>query len=291
MTSNRPTNYTRKAYQDLTFTDDYMFCRILENDPEICRQLLELILDKDIRKVELADAQHSLSITSDIHSVRFDVFVNDDAGTVFDIEIQTTNTREIPRRSRYYQGIIDIDHLSTGMSYRELPDSYVIFICTFDLFGEGRAKYVFKELCTDDPMLELGSGTYKVYVNALGKRDELTVDMLALLNYLCGEEPTSDLTREIEDKVIEAKSNKRWEREYVLFEEKLREAREAGLAEGRIEGREAGLAEGRIEGLAEGQDKMVLLFKYCKDRGALDKYEKAMEDPEYLKELLKEMGA
>ena len=108
MTSNRPTNYTRKAYQDLTFTDDYMFCRILENDPEICRQLLELILDKDIRKVELADAQHSLSITSDIHSVRFDVFVNDDAGTVFDIEIQTTNTREIPRRSRYYQGIIDI---------------------------------------------------------------------------------------------------------------------------------------------------------------------------------------
>ena len=77
----------------------------------------------------------------------------------------------------------------------------------------------------------------------------------------------------------------------MLFEEKLREEREAGLAEGRIEGREAGLAEGRIEGLAEGQDKMVLLFKYCKDRGALDKYEKAMEDPEYLKELLAEMGA
>ena len=269
-TNNKTTAYTRKAYKDLTFTDDYMFCRILENDPEICRRLLELILDKDISRVELVDAQHSLSITSDIHSVRFDVYLNDEEGTVFDIEMQTVNKMEIPRRSRYYQGIIDIDHLGSGMGYEDLPDSYIIFICTFDMFGRGLSRYEFEEICKDDPTLKLGDGTHKVFINALGKRDELSDDMMALLDYLCGEEPASDLTREIEERIVEAKSNRRWEREYVLFEEKLKKEREAGFA--------------------EGQDQMILLYKYCKDNGIMDKYEKAIDDLDYRKELLAEMG-
>ena len=63
----------RKPYRELTFVDDYMFCKVLQNDPELCRQLLVVILDKDIRKVELVDVQHVLSVTTEHKSVRFDV--------------------------------------------------------------------------------------------------------------------------------------------------------------------------------------------------------------------------
>ena len=56
----------------------------------------------------------------------------------------------------------------------------------------------------------------------------------------------------------------------MLFEEKLKKEREAGFA--------------------EGQDQMILLYKYCKDNGIMDKYEKAIDDQDYRKELLAEMG-
>ena len=35
--------YTKK-YQDLTFTDDFMFCQVLENDDDLCKRLVELLL-------------------------------------------------------------------------------------------------------------------------------------------------------------------------------------------------------------------------------------------------------
>ena len=42
--------FDEKQYEDLTFTDDFMFCKVLENDEELSKELLELILDVKIRK-------------------------------------------------------------------------------------------------------------------------------------------------------------------------------------------------------------------------------------------------
>ena len=201
----------RKPYKDLTFTDDYMFCRVLENDLELARQLLEVVLDKKIRKVELADPQHTISVDSDSRSVRLDVYLEDDAGTVFDLEMQTAHKDILPKRSRYYQSIMDIDHLATGMSYDELPETYVIFICMFDPCGKGLARYEFRSLCRDNPEIELADGTRKVFLN--------------------GREPASDLTRYIRESVNKAKTNRRWEREYVTVAEKIREERAEAAAE------------------------------------------------------------
>ena len=221
-TDNIGTGTLRKSYQDLTFTDDYMFCKILENDLELCRELLELILDKDIRKVELADAQHPVSITSDIRSVRLDVYLNDDEGTVFDLEMQASRKRELPRRSRYYHSIMDIEHLGTGKDYGSLPESYVIFICTFDPFDRRLPRYEFRKLCTEDASIELGDGTITVFINAEGRQEGISDDMRAFLDYLKGLEPESDLTKSIADSIVRAKSNKRWEREYVTVGEEIR---------------------------------------------------------------------
>ena len=37
-----------KRYEELTFTDDFMFCKVLQNNPDICKELAELILGKKI---------------------------------------------------------------------------------------------------------------------------------------------------------------------------------------------------------------------------------------------------
>ena len=78
----------------------------------------------------------------DAKSVRFDVYTKDDK-RIFDIEIQTTNQKNLPKRARYYQSIIDMDNLSHGEKYSQLKDSYIIFLCLSDPFDEKLPMYFF----------------------------------------------------------------------------------------------------------------------------------------------------
>ena len=67
-----------------------------------------------------------------------------DAGcrAVYDIEMQVADTRELPKRSRYYQSMIDLQMIDKGQSCKKLKPSYVIFICSFDVFNKGRHEYM-----------------------------------------------------------------------------------------------------------------------------------------------------
>ena len=64
--------------------------------------------------------------------IRLDVYVEDEAGTVYNVEIQTTDKKNLPKRLRYYQGMIDLNILNRGEDYASLRRSFVIFICTLD---------------------------------------------------------------------------------------------------------------------------------------------------------------
>ena len=52
----------KKAYQDLTFADDFMFCNIMQNNLDICKDLVELILDRKIGEIKFSEAQKALDI-------------------------------------------------------------------------------------------------------------------------------------------------------------------------------------------------------------------------------------
>ena len=226
------TTRKRKTYAELEFTDDFMFCKIMQSNPDICKDILELILEIRIDRILQVDTQDVLSVSSDAHGVRLDVKVIDTDGRIFNIEMQTTDKRDIPQRSRYYQGTIDVTSLKPGQQYTDLPDSFVIFICTFDPLGDGLAKYTFREYCEENKDICLETGATKIIVNAKGATEGLPEDMKAFLNYLIEHRAESDLTTRIEDKVLEAKRYLKWERDYMLFEEKLREERELGRQEG-----------------------------------------------------------
>ena len=88
-------------YSDLKFTNNFIFCKVLENNLDLCKELLELILKIKIKKVVLADKEKTLDVTPDGKSIRLDVYVEDAAGTVYDIEMQVTSKRNLPKRSRY----------------------------------------------------------------------------------------------------------------------------------------------------------------------------------------------
>ena len=96
-----------------------------------------------IRDIEYVDYEETIQMTIKSKGIRLDIYVEDDNNTVFNLEMQTTAYKELPKRSRYYQGIIDLNMIEKGESYDILKESYVIFICTFDFFEKGRSVYEF----------------------------------------------------------------------------------------------------------------------------------------------------
>lgn len=72
-----------KKYEELTFTDDFMFCKILTNNPELCHELLELILGKKVGAFTRLDKQKPIEITADGKGVRFDVYSEDESTKIF----------------------------------------------------------------------------------------------------------------------------------------------------------------------------------------------------------------
>ena len=233
----------KKSYDELCFTDDFLFWNILTSDLELCRDLLELILDLKIREVRLAEAQKAVNLTYDGHGVRFDVYVEDADNSVYDLEMQVEVGKQIPKRLRYYQGMIDLNILSAGEDYTKLRKSYIIFICQSDPIGANLPIYHFRNLCVEDPEIQLADDAEKVILNAAGKRDGLSEGVIAFLDYLQGSAASSVFTNRLDSAVKDAREHAKWRIEYMSLQEKLRDEREEGRAEGILQGMQKGRTE------------------------------------------------
>jgi len=232
-----------KPWNELTITDNFIFCKIMQ-DPEICTQVLEILLGIKIRRLVYPEIEKSIFPDYEGRSVRLDVYV-EDSDRVFDIEIQTYGERNIERRARYYQSVIDVDQLSRGKVYKDLPESFVIFICTKDPFTLGLPAYEVKSVFKNTEM-EYNDGTHKYFFNVSAFGRVESGDCRSFLEFLHTNNPVSDLTRRMEAAVVEAKRNAKWRQEYMLFNDLL--------AVEKADAREIGYAEGRAEGIAQGME-------------------------------------
>lgn len=75
--------------------------------------------------------------------------------------MQTTIEDDLSERARYYQAMMDVDSLESGKPYKDLKNSIVIFICTFDPFEKRRPKYEFRNIDVHDHETELNDRTTK----------------------------------------------------------------------------------------------------------------------------------
>lgn len=102
-----------KRIEDLNLEDDFLFSRVM-SDEEICRIVLEKLLNISIKKIVLPEQQKTIDLLLDSKGVRLDIYVNDDVGTIYNCEMQRGKRGQLPKRSRYYQGNIDLDSISKG---------------------------------------------------------------------------------------------------------------------------------------------------------------------------------
>lgn len=241
--------YMGKRFEELEFKDDFMFGVIMRN-PKYCKPFLETILGIKISHIEYPKSQETIDLLSDAKSVRLDIYVEDGKGTVYNIEMQTTGNKGLPKRMRYYQGMIDLNILEKGSSYKNLKKSFVIFVCTFDLFGKGFHVYTFENRCVQDLELPLGDDTTKIILNTKGTKDDVSQEMKRLLNFIDGQKPEDDFTRELAEAVQSVRDNEKWRLDYMTlhmsYQEKFEQGVEQGVGQEKIESAMRMIEAGRL---------------------------------------------
>ena len=205
-----------KRFEDLTLQDDFMFCKVMQNEG-LCKALLEMILFDTIGKIAYISIQNSINTYEQAKSVRFDVLVQAENGKFYDVEMQVSNERNIPKRIRFYQAAIDISFLDKGNSYNNLNDSFIIFICTFDAIGKNRPVYTFENICLQDKNISLQDGTKKVIINSEAFKNTEDKDLKDFLEYLKTGKVNSEFTRRIEAMIQTVKNNEQARQEYRLM--------------------------------------------------------------------------
>lgn len=154
--------------------------------------------------------------------------------------------------------MIDLSILEKGEDYKNLKRSYVIFICTFDLFGKGRHIYTFENRCLQDIEISLGDETTKIILNTKGTINDVSPEMKRLLDYIDGQEASDDFTRKLETEVKNVKNNEKWRVQYMTLEMRYRELLEQGIDIGRTEGIDIGRTEGIDIGFAQEKKQTAL---------------------------------
>ncbi|WP_428771664.1 Rpn family recombination-promoting nuclease/putative transposase [Treponema sp. HNW] len=245
----------RKSFDDLTIADDYMFYRVMENT-DICKTLLNIVLHDKTDTITDVQLQKTVADAGNAKGVRFDVWAKDCNGTIYDVEMQAINKDDLARRIRYYQSAIDVSVLEKNQPYESLPDSFIIFFCTFDYIGKDLPVYSFKTICTEDSTIHLADGITKIIINSTAAEKEASPALKSFLQYMNGKISDDGFIRKIEQRIKEVKESEELRKEYMLINSFERDARndgwKSGWQDGMQAGMQAGIAQGKSEGIAQG---------------------------------------
>ncbi len=189
------------------------------------------------------------------------MYVTDEQGVVYNVEVQTTSKKHLPKRMRYYQSTIDISILRPGVDYKELRKTFVIFICNYDPFGRNRYVYTFENICREEPDLLFGDETVKVIVNTRGEIGEISEELKEVIRYLNDGTVSGQYSQELDTAVTAVKSNEERRLEYMTLAMHDMEIRE----EAREEGREEGKDEERLFNIRNAMKKLNLSAEKAMD--------------------------
>ena len=246
-----------KRWEDLTITDDFMFCKVM-SDPDICKELLEILLHIKIERLEFQEPQKSFRLTSESKGIRLDVYVKD-SNRIFDIELQTTNERNLELRTRYYQGVMDISELEKGEFFSNMKESYIIFICMFDPFGADMPIYTVKQTFAENDKLIFNDKTHKIFYNVKAfEKIANDVETKAFLEYLCKHQSTTKFTQSLETAVYRNRNNQNWRKDYMTLAYNLSLAAEKAAKKAAKKAREEGISIGRNEGISLGAQQKAI---------------------------------
>ncbi len=138
-TLGTPEEYLARI-KEFRLMDDIYFTSYFNDCPSCMELVLRIFLGRqDLHVVEVTTQKNLPNLYG--HGTRLDVFAQDDDGKFYDVEIQRTDAGAIPERARFNSGSLDMKILGRGKQYKELPETYVIFVCENDIYARGLPMY------------------------------------------------------------------------------------------------------------------------------------------------------
>ena len=286
-----------RPLEKLNLIDNFLFQTIVSQEgdgEEFCKIILNTILGKRIRKVRVVPQRSILGIDTNQHGIRMDAYIEDvsdedilpggemaDAKITPDIyDLEPNNDYEkntLPKRMRYYHGLIDTQLLNTGVEYDRLPKVVIIVILPYDPFGQKRMVYTIKNQCVEDAGIPYDDGATKIFLYTKGTEGNPSQSLRDMLKYMedtTEENITNEDIHTVHEFVERAKHRKEvginymkiWEEKYLMRKAALAEGHAEGHAEGLEQGLAEGLEQGRAEGLEQGLEQgMRALIEFCQE--------------------------
>ncbi|MBQ3726272.1 MAG: PD-(D/E)XK nuclease family transposase [Selenomonadaceae bacterium] len=152
-----------EAIQDFCLMDDVFFSKYFDGETACTQYVLRIILDKSDLIVKSATSQYGMENFFG-RGVRLDVFAEDSAGKLYNIEVQRNDEGAIPQRARYNSSMLDTENLEKGAKFKALPEAFVIFITEHDVLKGGEQIYHIERVIKETGK-NFGDGSHIIYVN------------------------------------------------------------------------------------------------------------------------------
>lgn len=269
-----------KTLQELNLTDDFLF-DVATEELENCKAIIELTTGLRLKSLKWKSGQKVIHNLPGKRGVRLDFIAESEDGRIFDVEMQNRNEGNIPKRTRFYQALIDAPILKSGeRGFDKMNPLYIIIICNYDPYGKKKYCYTIDNQCKEVPGLRLGDEVTKLLLSTKGEnKEEVSKELVDLLHYVTESnenglpDECDERLKRLHESIREIKASADMEVEYMKMEERERIIRD--------EGKQIGIINGKIEAVLE----------LLEDKGEVPEKVKAEifaeTDPEVLKKWLR----
>lgn len=155
----------------LRLLDDDLMKLVFDRNIEATELLLNIILQRaDIKVLEVVTEREYKNPLADGRSIVIDIYAKDSDEKIYDIEVQRSDRGADFRRARFYSSMIDTKMLKEKQDFKDIHDSYVIFITENDVIGDGLSLYHIGRMVKETGATFV-DGSYIIYVNGSYRDD------------------------------------------------------------------------------------------------------------------------
>ena len=160
-----------RIIDNMTLFDNDLMSLVFDKNVPATELILRIILERPVKVISVKGQVEKKNPNPDGRSITIDIEAIDVDGSHMDIEVQGNANGSHVKRARFHSSMLDMSLLKKRQNFKQIKDSYVIFIYKNDKFKKGLPvyhidRYVYE---TDKPFED---GSHIIYVNGKYNGDD-----------------------------------------------------------------------------------------------------------------------
>ena len=248
-----------RPLEELDMIDSFLFegtTESIEDAKLIAGVIIKRATGHTVENLIVETEKQLKGISLNTRGIRMDVLATEKDGEkalrIYDIEPNKYEEKDIPRRSRFYQSLIDSKLLPANTKFKELPDSISIWILPYDPFGDDRMLYTVKNMVAENNHLVYNDGVTKIFLYTKGTKggSKELKELLTFMENTISDNAVDEELASIQQIVDKVKTRTDVKERYMTLQEVIdyekRDSYEEGVEIGRAEGIAVGIIQGTI---------------------------------------------